>query len=775
MKGTVIISETLLEAVGVIISFIIIVLVVQLVFQSQTQETYQSAFTSVARDISTAIDRAAASSGSLFIQQDLPKGLNVNVSITYKTVIISSGSNAVRKSFSGLTNTPPVNFYNPTTLCIVKTQNDNRVSVVSGICQCNTKDNKCDPSCNAQGVCDPACINSTVGVCNPYCAAKNPGSCDTNCYQNFTTGICEKGCISNDTMTGICSPDCNNVKKGVCSLDCYNQYSNGKTGICDPDCPSKNNLVQVGNLLVKPSDGHCYTGCVNTTTSIISPISNPSPITRTCNATQSGQGDNTDYQCSDNDLWSCGTDVLGCGGHGASVRCSEPCIRFPGAASCCDYTAKINTPILNGTDTVCCCQYNGGTCSISSRSDCLQQGSYAFPGDSQYCQQSSAQNPVKQNNKITLMSDDICDQDCNATSNICDPDCPNSPACQNICSKENEKATSNSPCCAGLVACPGDQICKKASDPLACCGNRICEGRPGTSNGWVPGNKTRWETFYTCPQDCPTDPHTKSTNCQSGSFTESICYTDVYDNSGNFVGFNPVWNNNIIGVCQSAVQQFLDRRNWDINELIKTWVEPAPEGWAWDISRYQNACNRMQSASLTVTTNENYTSSANTCCGLSSAACDPSAQYSPQCLGVGFCIDHSTGVLSILRTLGVPANDVYSVFDLTQSTAHAWVLLKCDPNEPANRQPTQCQGNWGKWLSVDATHHYVALLDPSQYSTICLMWNDQGLYAQTAGMIDATHGYAYDPSIPKSYTADPSLCMYDKLCKQPFGIDCVVP
>ena len=90
MKGTVIISETLLEAVGVIISFILIVLVVQLVFQSQTQSTYQSAFDAVARDISTAIDRAAAASGSLYIQQDLPKGLKVNVSIDYKTVIVST-------------------------------------------------------------------------------------------------------------------------------------------------------------------------------------------------------------------------------------------------------------------------------------------------------------------------------------------------------------------------------------------------------------------------------------------------------------------------------------------------------------------------------------------------------------------------------------------------------------------------------------------------------------------------------------------------------------
>jgi len=645
MKGTVIISETLLEIVGVIISFILIVLVIQLVFQSQTQATYQSAFQSVARDISTAIDRAVAASGSLYIQQDLPKGLNVNVSIDYKTVIVSSKGNAARKSFSGLTNTPPTYFVNPTTLCVVKTQNDNKVSVVSGVCQCNPNDNKCDPVCSTKGICDPACINSTTGVCNQFCAMKNPDACDINCYSNYPTGICEKNCIKPNATDGICSPDCANITKNVCDMDCYNQYSNGAYGVCDPDCPSHDKLVKDGNLLIKPSDGKCYTGCLN-------------------------------------------------------------------------YT-------------------KGG--------------------------------------KLFLKSDGICDQDCNATANICDPDCPNSPPCQNICSKENEKTTNVSPCCDGLIACPGDNVCKKISDSLACCGNDICEGRPGTPNGWGPGNKTRWETFYTCSQDCTVDPHKKLSSCQSGTFSKSVCYENAFDSQGNFVGFNPVWRDNIFGVCQSEIQKFLDRRNWDIKELIKTWTDQTPESWAWDVARYQDACNRMQSASVTVSANENYKSNARTCCGVSGAACDSGTQYFPECLGVGFCIDHSTAALSILRALGVPAKNVYSVFELTQNSAHAWVLLKCDSNEPDNRKPLECEGNWGNWLAIDATGHFVAPLNQMQYSTICLMWNDQGIYAQTEGKIDATKGYAYSTSIPRSASADPSLCMYDKLCKQQFGIDCVMP
>jgi len=121
MKGTVIISETLLEIVSVIISFVMIVLVVQLVFSTQTQTTYQTALTAVARDISSSIDRVVASAGSMTIQEDIPKGMQVNVSIDYKTVLVSSNNNIVRKSFSGLTNAPPVSYLNPTTLCIVKT------------------------------------------------------------------------------------------------------------------------------------------------------------------------------------------------------------------------------------------------------------------------------------------------------------------------------------------------------------------------------------------------------------------------------------------------------------------------------------------------------------------------------------------------------------------------------------------------------------------------------------------------------------------------------
>jgi len=648
MKGTVIISETLLEAVGVIISFILIVLVIQLVFSSQTQNTYQSAFQSVARDVSSAIDRAAASSGSMYIQQDLPKGLNVNVSVDYKTVVVSSQGNSARTSFAGLTNTPPAYFINPTSLCIVKTQNDNRVSVISGPCQCDPNGNACNPSCAAQNICNQACVNSTVGVCNLACAQQNPSACDTNCYQNFSTGICESGCISNSTTDGICSPDCNNIKKGVCDLDCYNQYSNGTTGICDPDCPPKINLITINNITVKPSDGNCYTGCSN-------------------------------------------------------------------------YT----------------------------------KGNITY-----------------------LKSDGICDQGCNATKTVCDPDCPNSPACANICRKENE-TTSGFPCCAGLVACPSSGICSKT-----CCGNGACEG----PDAWQPGNKTLWETKYTCPQDCGSA--TEPACAPGGTFAKSVCYSDILNQGGTRIGDAPTWSGNAIKVCDSQAKLFLDRRNWDINEVLKVAKSLPPVGWAFDASRYIDACNRVQTANYTISANENYSLDYQICCSLDGSGCpiDTAVYIGKPCAGVGYCADHAAAMLSILRTLGVPDKDVFMTFMIEGQNCgrHAFVVMKCDPSLPSNLHPSDCNGHDNEWLRIDATQHFVSLLKDSPCVSMAIWWNDKGLYPIVYGnlTVNQTYGYVYPPDAKCNTAGEPTsdTCKtqfgvehhYDLLCN-PFGVTCVVP
>ena len=647
MKGSTIISETILEAAGVLISFILIALVVNVVFTQQTANTYESGFQSIVRDISISIDRVAASSGSMYIQQNLTKGLKADLVIDYKSVVLKYGKGAVQNYFIADMRSGPYSFSNPTTLCIAKSFNDNRIIITNTSCVCNSKDDVCDPACIVKNVCDAKCMNDASGACNSICSEAYPAVCDKNCYTNEYSGVCEKNCIKDGEADGICSPDCNNVKKGVCDIDCYNKYSNGETGYCDIDCPPSSKITTVEGVKTKISDGKCYSGCAN-------------------------------------------------------------------------YTRKDGILVL---------KYDG-----------------------------------------------VCDSDCNAENSlICDPDCTNSEPCKTKCTKEGEKAVKYS-CCDGLVACPGTDICAK-NKPLACCSNGICEGRPDTTNGWGPGNKTQWETFYTCSQDCRVNPNTKPSSCQAGgSFSNSVCYRTLTDNQGRFIGFEPVWRNGIIEVCNEEIIKFLDRRNWDIKEVIKTWKDPTstPEAWAWDAARYDDACNRMQKASVTVSSNEKYTSNIYRCCAISGASCG-TAEYTPQCSGVGFCIDHSTAVLSVLRTLGVPAKNVYSVFMLAPNSAHAWVLFKCNQTEANNLKPLECEGNWGKWLSIDATAHSVVPIDQTSYSTICLMWNDQGIYAKTEGKIDSSRGYAYDPSIPRSSSADPSLCIYDKLCKEQFGVECVVP
>jgi len=664
MKGSITLSETILAGSGIIISFILIILVVQMVFSQQSSKTYESTFDSLAREISTNIDRAAAAAGSVEIQQDMPKGLKFDLTIDYKTVILRyGGNNAVKNSFIGSIKSDVITFHNPSTLCMVKSINDNRVTITDRKCQCNEDDSMCDASCILKNVCDSKCISDSSGVCNVFCAREYPDVCDLNCHKNYITGLCEVNCIEPNRTDDICSPDCNNLKKDVCDMDCYKTYYNGTTGICDPDCPAEIEdaiLKTYDGILYKKSDGFCYTGCVN-------------------------------------------------------------------------YTIEGET--LEGKDYT----------------------------------------------HIFLKSDGICDEDCKDTDNICDPDCKgsmSSEACKNKCTTEGNKTTKY-PCCEGLIECPGDKICRE-DKPLACCGNSICEGRPGTKNGWGVGNKTKWETNFTCPVDCnitalemKINNTNKPLSCQAGSFKKSVCYTNVLE-QGIFVGFEPVWRDNIFEVCHEEVKKFLDRRNWDINEVIKTWTDKTPESWAWDAARYEDACNRMNTVSKTVASNENYTDEIYRCCGLSGAACG-TADYTLQCNGVGFCIDHSTAVVSTLRTLGIPAKNVYSIFQLTENSAHAWVLLRCDPNVTDNLKPKECEGNWGKWLSIDATAHYVRPFREEEHSTICLMWNDEGLYAQTEGKINSTHGYAYNNTLITSGSGDPSLCIYNKLCKEPFGVECVVP
>jgi hypothetical protein len=376
--------------------------------------------------------------------------------------------------------------------------------------------------------------------------------------------------------------------------------------------------------------------------------------------------------------------------------------------------------------------------------------------------------------KITLVSDGVCDQDCNATTNICDPDCPNSIPCENVCMKEGENSV-DYPCCSGLIKCPASNICSKT-----CCGNGVCEGR----NMWPAGNKTLWETPYTCTKDCGNA--TRPTCSPGGSFVKSVCYRDI----GQGTGDRPVWGGSAIRVCDPQAELFLDRRNWNIDEVLQTVKSSVPEGWAFDASRYINACNRIQSADQTISANENYTESIPICCSLDGTGC-PMADavfLGKECAGIGYCADHAAGVLSILRTLGVPDNDVFMTFEIAGQNCgrHAFTVMKCDPSLPSNLFPTDCQGHDNEWIRIDATQHFVALLKDTSCVSMGIWWNDKGIYPLTYGKISDTplRGYIYPTDAKCNTAGQPTedYCRansqiehhFDELC-QPYNVECVVP
>lgn len=653
MKGIAVLSETLLTAISLVISFILIILIVNMVFSIQTSRTYSELFKSIARDIGVGIDRAAAMAGSGMVEVDIPKGLKMNVTVDYKTTFINYGDKTVQSSFSGLTHGGPYNFINPEKLCIVKTRDDRRVNIVAKSCSCDPSDDVCDPECGVEGICDTRCYTNVKNdVCSKICVKEGDEICDPDCYRNEDDGVFDKDCIDPDKNPDeTCDPDSDGISDNVCDIDCYLMYSNGTTGVCDPDCPPEDKISVVGGEKVKSSDGNCYTGCAN-------------------------------------------------------------------------YT---------------------GTGGI-----------------------------------LILKRDGICDLDCNEENKICDPDCTKDPDCEFKCANIGENCTTLPPCpTSGGVCCPGTKIVS-----LECCGNGVCE----TRDMWNPEYKKRWENNYTCPIDCcppgttcPTRPPDCEARVNKGSFTASPCYFDTVGGGTDI----PYWGDGVIEVCHEEVQKFLDRRNWSILEVAETIKSPPPEGWAFDYSRYHtirtgpDTCSELKS-SVTIRANEEYTRSDSACCADSGncpcAMCD---YMGPECNGVGFCGDHATAMVSILRTLGnettaIPASDVWASFmNDPRPGRHAFNVLRCNSTIP-DLMPEECQGHWGEWIRIDATQHIIQPLADTPCSDMCIWWNDQGPYPLTDGRINATHGRPYPPDARCNQIGSTTLdCKYDILCKDLLGVECV--
>ena len=89
MKGSMVLSESILNISSIIISFILIALVVRVVFNQQSNATYENLFKSIARDISLIIDREASLSSDTWIEYKIPKGAKVDIQIQHKTVFVN--------------------------------------------------------------------------------------------------------------------------------------------------------------------------------------------------------------------------------------------------------------------------------------------------------------------------------------------------------------------------------------------------------------------------------------------------------------------------------------------------------------------------------------------------------------------------------------------------------------------------------------------------------------------------------------------------------------
>ncbi|MEM5813142.1 MAG: hypothetical protein QXU71_02165, partial [Candidatus Aenigmatarchaeota archaeon] len=241
---------------------------------------------------------------------------------------------------------------------------------------------------------------------------------------------------------------------------------------------------------------------------------------------------------------------------------------------------------------------------------------------------------------------------------------------------------------------------------------------------------------------------------------------------------NPRITQNVIEICSQEAINFLNRRGWDIKEVEKSLKASTPEGFGFDCSRYETILQGVQKASDTIRANEEYNLSEYLCCCRSDCSCGD-AINSTVCCGIGFCGDHGVAILSILRTLGVPAKDVFDTFTGTAPDCyrHSFVVYKCDPDLPENMKLEECQNNWNRWIIVDATQHFVEpLSNHPACSNLCIWWNDYGVYPTIdpniygfGGKIDATRGRPFPQETGCSIGG---ACAMDRVC-QLFGINCI--
>ncbi|MBN2094655.1 MAG: transglutaminase family protein [Candidatus Aenigmarchaeota archaeon] len=793
-KGDAALSESMINVIALLLSFVLIVLVVRGIFAQSSENTYASSIEPIARDVVYAIDRTAALAGSQQTYYQLPEGVNVNLTVDNKIVTVIYDKGTASKTFSGLIHSGPYFFENPKGLCFVKNRDDRKITIVPRECICRFNDGVCDPACLLDFKCDPDCKTEEPDYfCSKYCAKSGDSSCDPDCYSNENDLICDTDCIQDGVEDGICDPDCANVNKTACDLDCFKRYNGtaGFEGVCDPACKPKDSD---GDKFEDEADGICYSGCYEKMVGEALRMTSDGICDLDCNATNNvcDPDCNLDEDCEDKcalvgesciALSCCTKDIpeVCCPGTKTCADASD--ITKP---ACCGNGECEVSPLVKDLLTLEGVQGVGFTLPAFSAVDSSLnwENSYTCPLD---CTASQIKNKETQLIRTSDLVcdrtvDGICDQvDClwrtgyttggwsNAGASddyyYCDPDCSLHPGCPYV--NDRKQTREGDGICLPVkdvpsFAVPPDNTSENLALELLAAGN--CD----------PDCKGNTEI---CDPDCcqfnSAGPCASSPGCycpvrvnKSDNFDKSPAFYDT--DPTNWQNDKVYWTDGAIEICSESVIRYLDRRGWDIKQVEKDLLSPHPLGFAFDGSRYSTIRNSqgkctpaedgsfVQNASKTIEANEQYNLTDSTCCADSCGRCGSVDYVGPLCDGIGFCGDHAVAMLSILRTLGVPPYDVYATLSssVNPQFRHAYVIYFCDPDLPDHLTLSACKGNEKKWLWFDATWHEIKPFEGTQWCDhMCIAYNDYGAYPQIdpsiygfGGKVDDDTGYAFPQS-----------------------------
>ncbi len=672
---------------------------------------------------------------------------------------MSADGKSYSAPFMALTHTRPYTIEKPRYMCMVKNQDDMRIALSDDKCICNTNDNRCDPACIVNADCDPDCNVDEVEdhVCDDRCSLASDNICDRDCFTNEEDKVNEaRDCIKDFEDDGkgykrsieedkICDGDSHMEEDSVCDIDCLNNGTSS-WGICDVDC-NKYNMTDVTGIFVS-EDGFCDLDCGYKGTVVkrlypdgVCDLDCAGPVnTTTMDWLDRVENGICDPDCGglyDPDCGKC----MGEGGDCSTVPCCGEdmgldLVCCPGTKICVD-NSDSNKPACDGN----------GWCEISPFADApdidAAHQTVKWPVGIDGTHPKNWENAY--NTEIEL-ADTRGGTDCSyAADGICYSEDRNYVPAEHPPAAHYYAANLgySDPDCAGEGnGCQWmDQMPVADNDDVDCNSKKFSSSQ-NEPDGWCSITE-----YDGCDTDCDLsrwkrwDPDCGEPDCGAkvdmGVWTKSVIDQDGL-----------VWYADSLEVCQQNVMNFLERRGWDIEQVIENWLADSPDGWAFDGSRY--SATLVQPASETIVHNEDYFADFQNCCPPASSCygvCTIDATVYDKCCKVGYCGDHSTAVTSILRTLGVPAHNVWSAFYNVGDTAHAWNVLQCN----SSIENLGKYGNYrlfqggqfiidecnaagdGNWIVVDATFHEVYPMSTLSGDLYCTsmkdLWNDNGRYA----------------------------------------------